>query len=747
MRRYFILLLLMLTASDCFAQGSINKAVEVKQIPKSYPIPAGEFERQQDLKVAQFLKEHPDYFQKLALHKKTAWGFKVGDQKSWISWNMRDNSAYSVSSTCRAVGKYCYIFVADDVWGSTVDSAAVAAVVNEWDKKTPADPNKGIYQTDVDTFGNPPDVDGDPKIIILIQDILDTYSTTHSGGYTAGFFNSSNEVGTNNAEMYYMDANPTNLKTTSGLNVAIETAAHEFQHMINWNYHKYNRELTFVNEGLSMIAEMVCGYPASMQSLYAAEPDHFLFDWRTKDNTAVLNDYARAQRFFLYLKEQYGAGILKKIVLDNTDYSLVGEAGLNKILSQNYSISLSNFIINWEIANKLNDRKVDTTYGYKYNGLPSSVSASYGNPNTDGAYTVYGKAAKYITYDNGTNLNIQFSSSGGSTTVKALEIGNNVPNRVRNVTLGTTFSEPEFGTTYKTIHFAIINTSANNDTSVVGFKSTGTLANPVTEVKWDSTAPTGSLPLAAGDTVCVVFEGINGGFLDSIRVGLRQAGSITGGIFEYNPNSVTVPLIKKLAGPFIVSISTTPPYPYPVPWNNWAKIDLSSAHLSIDKPFAVAFVIPSSNNPEVMVAERPGTDFAYSLTYETQPSTGSPRWLYYTSNNSTTFQYLIRAYVGYTVAGVRHEQALTPGEFYLSQNYPNPFNPSTKINFTMPAAGRAKITVYNQLGQQVAVLADRVYTAGLHVINFYGDKLASGVYYYRIVAGSFIQTRKMILMK
>ncbi len=745
MHRYFTILLVFLFAAYSFPQAEINKAVEKKGLPKSYPVYAGEFERQQELKVAQFLKEYPDYFEKQALSKKEAWGFKVGDLHGWTTWNITNSLTYTVPSTCRAVGTNCYVFVANDVWGSTVDSAAVAAVVNDWDNRTPADPNKGIYQTDVDTYGSPPDVDNDPRIIILILNIQDGYDSTVGGGYVAGFFNAANETGYNNAEIYYMDANPTNLKTADGLETALETAAHEFQHMINWNYHQKSTELTFVNEGLSMVAEMVCGYPASMQSLYANEPNHYLFDWRSGDNNAVLTDYARAQRFFLYLKEQFGVGILKQIVLDNRTYGLVGEPALDKILSQNYSIPLSSLIVNWEIANEMNNRSVNTAYGYIYPGIPAAASVTYGNPNASSSISVLMQAASYITFNNDSNLNIQFTGSGGTTTIKALEIGNNVPDRIEDVAVGTPFSLPDFGTTYKTVHFAVINTAASA-LSIIKFSSTGVLSNSVTELKWDSTEPTGYLNLSAGDTVCVVFNGVTGGVLDSVRIGLRNAGSITGGVWSYNPRFTVTPLATKLAGPFTASINTKPPYPYPVPWPNWAKVDLSSYNISTSVPFAVAFIIPSSNSPNVMITETPGNNFANSFTYETQPSTGSPRWLYFVSD-STTYEYLIRAYVGYIVAGVKYEAELTPKEFSLSQNYPNPFNPSTKIDFNLPEASKVRITVYNQLGQQVAELADGEYTAGKHELNFYGTNLASGVYYYRIIAGSFVRTKKMILLK
>ncbi len=101
------------------------------------------------------------------------------------------------------------------------------------------------------------------------------------------------------------------------------------------------------------------------------------------------------------------------------------------------------------------------------------------------------------------------------------------------------------------------------------------------------------------------------------------------------------------------------------------------------------------------------------------------------------------------VTGVQKysEENNIPKKYELRQNYPNPFNPSTSITFALPKGNKVKVTVYNQLGQQVAVLADGDYSAGVHTLNFNAVNFASGVYYYRIQAGSFIETKKMILMK
>jgi hypothetical protein len=86
-------------------------------------------------------------------------------------------------------------------------------------------------------------------------------------------------------------------------------------------------------------------------------------------------------------------------------------------------------------------------------------------------------------------------------------------------------------------------------------------------------------------------------------------------------------------------------------------------------------------------------------------------------------------------------------KFELSQNYPNPFNPATTIRFNLPEAGNVKITLYNLLGQQIRTLVNEYKESGVHTINFDASDLNSGMYIYKIEAGSFVQTRKMTLVK
>lgn len=94
---------------------------------------------------------------------------------------------------------------------------------------------------------------------------------------------------------------------------------------------------------------------------------------------------------------------------------------------------------------------------------------------------------------------------------------------------------------------------------------------------------------------------------------------------------------------------------------------------------------------------------------------------------------------------------VAPNGFALSQNYPNPFNPSTTIRYSLEKAGMVSLKVYNVIGQEVATLVNGLQQAGSYSVPFNTKEgktsLASGVYFYRLDAGSFISIKKMILMK
>ncbi len=88
-----------------------------------------------------------------------------------------------------------------------------------------------------------------------------------------------------------------------------------------------------------------------------------------------------------------------------------------------------------------------------------------------------------------------------------------------------------------------------------------------------------------------------------------------------------------------------------------------------------------------------------------------------------------------------------PLALQLLQNYPNPFNPSTTITYELPASSDVRLSVYDMLGREVSVLVNGMSEAGVHEVKFDGSNLASGVYLYRLNAGDFVQTRRLLLLR
>ena len=86
-------------------------------------------------------------------------------------------------------------------------------------------------------------------------------------------------------------------------------------------------------------------------------------------------------------------------------------------------------------------------------------------------------------------------------------------------------------------------------------------------------------------------------------------------------------------------------------------------------------------------------------------------------------------------------------DFYLEQNYPNPFNPSTIIKYAIPELSKVKLTLFNLLGEEVTTLVNEEKVAGNYSVEFNASSLPSGVYFYQLKAGDFIDTKKMILIK
>ena len=139
-------------------------------------------------------------------------------------------------------------------------------------------------------------------------------------------------------------------------------------------------------------------------------------------------------------------------------------------------------------------------------------------------------------------------------------------------------------------------------------------------------------------------------------------------------------------------------------------------------------------------------------TWETQPTVDTTSYLWSI--------FMVNSNVGYIVGnngrilktlnggiGIQQISTTVPKGFNLQQNYPNPFNPVTNIIFSIPKTGFAKLTVYDASGREAAVLFNGELSAGSYKYDFDASDYSSGIYFYRLEANDFTQTKKMILVK
>ena len=111
-------------------------------------------------------------------------------------------------------------------------------------------------------------------------------------------------------------------------------------------------------------------------------------------------------------------------------------------------------------------------------------------------------------------------------------------------------------------------------------------------------------------------------------------------------------------------------------------------------------------------------------------------------------EYAVRELDNIVIAtGIKNGNNQVPGCYSLSQNYPNPFNPTTSISYQIPVAGNVTLKIYDLLGREVATLVNEQKHIGSYEVKFNGRNLSSGMYLYQLRSGSFVETKKLILIK
>ena len=423
--------------------------------------------------------------------QKGAAELKVGDQNLFWVYNIHNKVFDTVRAELKAIGSISYVWVALSEWNNGhVTSTEVDAVSNALERstsKTSLDSTKGILQIDRQVHGDPPNINssyqkgrGDGKTHFLICDIQDGWDG--SGSFVAGFFYSvdvdpnSGAVKTSNArDMLYIDSSPgiyySGNRRTS---LALATLAHEFQHLIHWNYDP--SEVTFFNEGLSEYAEYLCGYQLRSPAGYFGNTNVSLTGWNS-----TVDDYSRAALWTRFVAEQYGLSFIKSFV-QNPGHGI--SAFDQSLLQNGYVKTFASTATNFFAANWIGSKGTDATLQYKSPlGFRPVLRRDYADPNVQRTDTLFQQGAQYISFAGAKNFRATFTLPSGIS-VRAIESGPSSV-RVRDVASGIEFTDPDLGTSFTSVVFVV----ADLQTALFAtysYTASGELSRFLAEESYDS---------------------------------------------------------------------------------------------------------------------------------------------------------------------------------------------------------------------------------------------------------------------
>jgi hypothetical protein len=599
----------------------------------------------------------------------------------------------------------------------------------------------------------------------LVFDIIDGWEPGR--GYYAGYFNPNDQVpfGTftfgdpeetpypsNEAEVFYMDARPADLLTESGRTDVLTTVAHEFQHMIH--FAGDDNEWTFVNEGCSEIAEVICGYGLRGQSRYNNDPNINLFFWSEGISDNLLADYERAARWTLYLWEQIPGNFLYNLVQHGQN----ANQGIDGALIQTGSSRrFKDVLADWAVANYLNDKSVDSKWGYDYTqvplGQPVPLNTHYAPTDGSESSAVQKLGVEYVTFMAGSVDSVLFTGSS-SVKIKAMKIGSTV---VEDVPIGTAYPTPGLQDgTYDEITFALYvpDFYAFSDSYAYEYTGYGGDGGSVTvEQVFDDGSGDGALNLTPGDSISVQFDGLAGARLDSIKIAFQNAGSIQMGIWRFTGGYGTSPFGAPLIQERTVTSNSASAEPFPDPFENWVTVDLSGEEIDASDDFLVSLLVGADPAvPGVMASGEPDNGVYRSRTW--LQSQGGGWWILTTNEGADTWNYMIRAYLcasGCTIEVGPESIGTLPSAYRLSENFPNPFNPSTTFSYDITEPGEVSFAIYDLIGRLVYE-EKRTHLPGQYSLRWNGvdsfqRKVGSGVYLLRMHVNGFSATRKMVLLK
>lgn len=261
----------------------------------------------------------------------------------------------------------------------------------------------------------------------------------------------------------------------------------------------------------------------------------------------------------------------------------------------------------------------------------------------------------------------------------------------------------------------------------------------------------GTLPVTKVDVIASLTGSQRGLLIDGAAAKMYWSDVTNGAIVSANTDGTSITnLISSLTFPQGLAIN----------WNSALPVELSSFSASIKNNFVeLNWKTETEINSNSFVVER---TLAGEVSWinvgilKAKGNSNSPvKYSFIDANIIAGSKYLYRLKMidndgSFSYSNIVEVSAILPDEFTLEQNHPNPFNPVTSIRYSIPQSfigGLVTLKVFDNLGNEVATLVEEQKSAGVYEVKFDASNLASGTYVYRLSAGSFVQTKKMILLK
>lgn len=633
----------------------------------------------------------------------------------------------------------------------------------------------GVIALDNAVFGDAPDIDNDGLADAFVCDIKDSYDPDAGNyGYVAGFFHPNDQHVNSNSnyrDIIYMDSYPGIYDGTATNPLRpLSTLAHEYQHLIHFNY--YGRlnidQWTFINESQSNFASLLTGFfPHGSYYQYMQNTNVSLFKW---GQVIVLPDYGRAAVWSCYLWDRWGFQNAGKL----TSSGLVGTTGIEAALAQSGSDwTFPDLLTNWGVANYINDTLAtgNRDYGYKnpvINFWKADPTVIVADPNVAGeTISVLKSAVAYLAYKGVSNLNVTVSFDGSFGRMKVFtKKGDAVT--VADLANGVEYTAPA-DEIFDEITIMLVNTDVSGHGAVetasmdFTYTSSGTVSKNTAGTY--STTPKYYWPIPYYNDSNVGRLGFSnqftlnpGGYLTKLR------------LYTVTGNSEDGPIEVKGEGKLRIAVYTdnegvpgeevhADTLDFSEVATEWNDFDVSHWNYPIPKnvPFHAVYevMVPvvdrDVNSIPLRLDDGTGVQGVTNVVTANSPFATGPMFDDTTPGTQYNVWNEIEYLVDPTVA-INEDELQQPLSYILMQNYPNPFNPTTVIKYQVGAIGQVDLQVYNSIGQKVKTLVSGVKPAGSfesswNGTNELGQQVSSGIYFYRLKSGSQQLVKKMILMR